>query len=676
MNCVFSSVIDDVVYREKSVIAEEPMYDLIICGLGSAGAAASSAAGRYGLRVLALERFTCMGGTGTGGAVIGYYYGSHGGLWETLEEQNRVSAVHKQPVYTESGYSKNAEEKKNVLEQECRRSKIDLRYDASVTGVYLVGKKIIGIQWIEPDGLKSARCGAVIDATGDAAVCALAGCKMLPLGRSFDGITQPVSSVRVHLNSEGEVVHRYRDDWIMDGRCSDEITETIIRSYSHHLSDIHSEDTPLLYLAPELGVRETRTIKGEKVLNWKDFINGNNGNNVIFYGYGNLDNHAQDRAFESEEQQDWSVAAGLFGINFSFPVPMEVLIPEGWDGILAAGRCLSAEHDIASAARQQRDMQKSGEAAAAMVYLASRNETKIMDIPYHELSTLLEQSGCLMAENDEGFKEIYSHIEMLNIPFIWYTDKNRIKSELASSKPGIAMWSANLLGSKIEKDLIIWMQKADKERKITSVKQLDYLAKHAAFALALSGKNIAAPVLREIVEEGDACECESSRRGNEKHSLVALYLLGKLADTDSLPLLLSIFRDTEKYIKKVLRWEQSLKSELYGSHPKWEKMVFQYFTHSYRALIRLAEKNKDLRTEIATEIYNKLETEKFKLINHLAVVTDKGQDNIPFPLTNTLRIATAFIMDRWGIAHGLWQTIKEESLSSREKRLVQKWNTV
>ena len=64
-------------------------YDLIVVGLGTAGAISLIAAGREGLKVLGVEQLYGMGGTGTIGAITGYYFGALGGLYKEMDEKEQ-----------------------------------------------------------------------------------------------------------------------------------------------------------------------------------------------------------------------------------------------------------------------------------------------------------------------------------------------------------------------------------------------------------------------------------------------------------------------------------------------------------------------------------------------------------------------------------------------------------
>ena len=148
-------------------------YDVIVVGLGTAGAVAAIAAARRGLRVLGLERMPAMGGQGTLGYVLPYYFGGRGGLHEELDRKTRQRM--KQGFVETNGLHPDC--KLFVLEQEAEKAGAEIRCEAALTGVYLEGKSVVGIQWLQSGQFSSARARVVLDCTGEAAVCVLSGCE-------------------------------------------------------------------------------------------------------------------------------------------------------------------------------------------------------------------------------------------------------------------------------------------------------------------------------------------------------------------------------------------------------------------------------------------------------------------------------------------------------------------
>lgn len=595
-------------------------YDVIVVGLGSAGAIAVIQAAMKGLKVLGIEKLNGMGGTGTIGAVFGYYFGSTGGYFETIDQE--VREMEAEGYTITNGI--NPELKKYILEQHAVQYGAAIRFESILTGVFMEDKKVTGIQWFDASGFHQAKSKVVIDCTADAEVCAMANCET-KVGRSLDQNTQPHSCVKVQLKND-RVTKSYTDCGYMDQRDGKLWANAIVESptLSFYLKDYYDEEERLLYLSPLHGIREGRFIEGEEKITLKDYLNDNVSDKPLFYAYSNVDNHGKDVALEDEAQQDWIIGAGLWGINFSVPVPLGALIPKGFEGILVAGRCLSVDHNIAPCVRMQRDMQKCGEAAALAAYIAIQKNIALKDVPYEELLPMLKETKCFDVNNNVGMKNIVSNDEKLNTPFTWMTDSRQIRETLATEKPGIAIWSAKRLGQNIRKDLKNWLKEGN-----------EHLVKNSAIALALIGDKDALPVLRTMVKQRDAFLPSTSRKYNQVHAHTAIYLLGKLHDKNSVPMLLDIITKPESCDNIHKIYNEFIAND--------DEYYFQYFSQSLIALLKIGEEYPETRNEIADVLRKRVFDQNFSVI-----ITFKGGSKIKYSMTGKIRWLVQQQLEKWG----------------------------
>ncbi|MFK7692220.1 FAD-dependent oxidoreductase [Paenibacillus sp. HJGM_3] len=609
-------------YREQGSVvvktAGDPIefsdrFDVIVVGLGTAGAISAITAANKGLRVLGLERLNSMGGAGTNGAIIGYYYGSPGGLFESIDEETRELEA--------MGYTKsrgvNAEVKKIALERRALDTGATVQYESAVVGVYMEGMAVRGVRWIGPEGIQQASCRILIDATGEAEVCSIMGAEMYGSGRQLDGKMQPFSLPVMAIRDQW-VHNMYSDHGYVDQTNQDELTQAILRSACifTHLPDQYNESTKFLKLAPQLGIREGRFILGEEQVTFADVVADRLSAEPLFYAYSNVDNHAKDIAFESELQQDWAVAASLWGLTLSVPLPLGALIPKGFDNVLVAGRSIAIDHDLAACVRMKRDMQKCGEAAALIAYLALDQGLSVRHVPYDQLRPLLLENGCLRPSNHVGMKDGLSVGEdETNQKVIWLTSLERIKEELAGDKPGIAIWSTRRLGAAINGTLKEWLSQTTADQQ--------NLRKNTAFALALQGDEAAIPHLRDCVRTRDPYVPRTSRKYNQARGYAAIYLLGKLGDVEIVPELLQIMRQRDQFIN------QSTDIEFINHNDEY---FFQYFSFSLMALIRIAERHPGIRGQLLETVVPLVEDPHFSIL-----VTMKPSKDVNYDMADTVR---------------------------------------
>ena len=629
--------------REVGDKSFERTGDVIVAGLGTAGAVALIAAARQGLRVLGIERLSYMGGTGTGGGVWGNYFGSEGGLYEDVDAEtaNLIG-----DEYTPSS-GIHPEAKKYALEKAAAACGAELCYETTVCAVYLDGKTVKGLRWIGPDGIGEAGARTVIDCTGDGEVCALAGCDFA-LGRAFDGQPQPYSNVRV---SAGKRLASGRSDsGYMDPTDAADLSEAVLRSNLEHLKDRYDGGQRLLYVAPQLGIREGRLAVGEETVSLADFLSDRVTSEPVFYAYSNVDSHSKDYAFEDEPMQDWIIGAGLWGVNFSIPIPLGALIPRGFDGLLAAGRCLAVDHGLAACVRMKRDAQKSGEAAALAAYLAIKNGVRLKDVPYGELTPLLKASGCLDEANNRGVVTLKSKDPATHRQVRWLTDPEAIREGLASPRPGIAIWSARRQGESLLPHLLGWLRSRDEN-----------LRKHSAFALALFGRQEAAPVLRGMVVHGDNTIAQTSRKSNPVRGHAAVYLLGRLRDREAVPALVDILLGRNPTTRQQLETIEDDGPNVTADY----EVCFQYFSHAMIALFKIGDRYADTRQSIAPVLLEAVTRPDFSQVFHL-----KYGAKYRYDITNLIRIYVARQLNAWAVPHGIYDQLGRETLTAREQRLL------
>ncbi|MEF2248433.1 FAD-dependent oxidoreductase [Paenibacillus sp. IITD108] len=608
------------VKRNAELNSPVDRYDVIVVGLGTAGAIAAIAAAEQGLKVLGLERLSAMGGTGTVGAVIGYYFGNKGGLFEEIDEE--VQRLAKLADYTKAA-GVSADLKKIALEQRMVAAGVTICYSATVIGVYMQNNAVKGVRFIGANGISSAEGRVVIDCTGEAEVSSMAGAAFHK-GRELDGKMQPFSNAIVWIENNA-VKTFYTDSGYVDCEDSSSFSKQVIQSACcwTHQPDVFSEEPKFVKLAPLLGVREGKFIIGEQNVTFENFITGSLTEEPLFYAYSNLDNHGKDVAFESELQQDWIVGAGLWGVNFSVPIPLGALIPKGLDGLLVAGRSLGIDHDLAACVRMKRDMQKCGEAAAMAALLAIRHNVPLREVPYAELKELLMPTGCLQKANHVGLRygvPSNDHHEPIRG---WLTDEQAIRSGLASEKPGIAIWSARNMGDAIRPQLWNWLASEDEL----------HLQRHSAFALALLGDSSAIPELRTIVQERDPFFPKSSRKYNQARGYAAIYLLGKLRDEEIIPELVNILHTREQFSNV------STDAEFINHDDEY---YFQYFTFAVAALFRIAEQYPAHRSLIEREIRAVIDDPEFSLY-----ITFKPSKDVLYNMVETIRSIAYSQFEAW-----------------------------
>lgn len=173
-------------------------YDTVIVGAGMGGVSAALAAARHGRKVLLVERMFAVGGLATLGLITIYLPLCDGKGRQVCKGLNdellRLAISHgfedKYPdtwldgkgldhhgQRFEVGY--NAQVFAILMEQKLKEAGCDILYGTNVVGVSKKNKAIDTLIVENKNGREAIRTNSVIDATGDADVCVLAGVPVL-----------------------------------------------------------------------------------------------------------------------------------------------------------------------------------------------------------------------------------------------------------------------------------------------------------------------------------------------------------------------------------------------------------------------------------------------------------------------------------------------------------------
>lgn len=571
----------------------EGRYDVIVVGLGTAGAQCAITAARHSMNVLGIEELTSLGGMAAAGEITEYYCGNKGGLYQEIDRQ--AAELENVPEWIPNAQGIGGWAKHLALQKNLARENVSLLFDSVITGVWREKNRIIGVRVLDGLGRRHAyRAAYTIDCTGDGLLCTMAGCDM-QWSQHILTPFQPFSNIRVILTEKG-VRCRNVDSGYIDPQDPWDYSRGILSSAGlpNFYPEDYAKEEPLLYNAPLLGVRESRRIVGEENVTFENILMETGVQNPAFFCYSNIDNHSRATAFESPLYQDWIAAAGLWSVYLKFPVPMGSLIPKGLEGILAAGRIISADHDAACALRMKDEMYKSGEVAACLAYLSVRHGLPAGKIPYSELRCELMRSGCLK-EGEHACALGYSGNDQLN-PLCQPETEEALRESLASPAPGIALWFARCHENFNPYDVVLtkWLES-----------EQELLRYHSAIALALGGRKACLPVLREMILDKHGNTLQNSRNFRHPYALLSILLAGRLKLTELADILYEIMASDCYADSTVLQ-----PNELCADR---EDLRFQYFTYSLVSLLRISENDPALQKQVRKLARERLKSQPFRL---------------------------------------------------------------
>ncbi|MFQ6131946.1 MAG: FAD-dependent oxidoreductase [Armatimonadota bacterium] len=289
--------------------------------------------------------------------------------------------------------------------------------DGRVTGVVVATKQ----------GLATIRAKAVVDCTGDADVAYFAGAETMKETGSLSPSTLLLNVTNVDKAEArkvdiGAVAKRAREKYPLippkwglstfpSSNCfyinhagtrdlgQFDTTDPVQRTEAESLSRRQVvqmvaamrefggealESVELIGTGPQIGVRETRRVKGCYVLTEEDAKSGRKFEDVIAWRSGHL-----DIGFVRLERMK------------IHDVPYRAILPEKVDGLLVAGRCISATHVAASAGKSMGNCVATGHAAGLAAATSVRRGCVPRAVNVSEVQDALRSDGVDLTRGGE-----------------------------------------------------------------------------------------------------------------------------------------------------------------------------------------------------------------------------------------------------------------------------------
>lgn len=416
-----------------------PAGRVLVAGGGPGGLPAAVAAARMGCEVTLVERYGFLGGMGTAGLVhpwMGVYSGKKrviGGIFKEIEEQLKARGAWKDGShFGKRHHCFDPEILKDVLMQLALQAGVRLLLHTLIVDAIVREGRIVGLVCESKSGRESIEGDVIIDATGDADVCARAGVDYV-LGRAFDGLTQPatvhfrmgnvdtprmpsreeINEIYAQAKVQGRITNprenllwfdTTRPDVIhfnttrvthVDCTDRDDLTRAEIQSRQQvmELVEFIVEQVPgfenayLLAVAPQVGVRETRHVIGEYTLTEEDVLGCNKPDDRVALGCWDVDIH--------NPAGEGTIIKQLPPGEY-YGIPWRCLIPKTLDGLIVSGRPISATHEAHSSSRIQPTCYALGHAAGIGAFLSVQEGKTPREVNIDKLQAELLHQGAVL----------------------------------------------------------------------------------------------------------------------------------------------------------------------------------------------------------------------------------------------------------------------------------------
>jgi glycine/D-amino acid oxidase-like deaminating enzyme len=418
-------------------------FDVTVVGGGAAGSSAAISAARRGARTLLVDRLPFLGGTST--AVLDTFYAFFtpgesvrrvvGGLgWEVVEHLKTAGVAFERPnTYgAGTGVTYDPEVLKVIWERLAEEAGVEILLHTWATGVHMHDGRVTAVRLWNKGGQSMVEAGAIVDASGDADLCAMAGvayddagstpnlqslstifrvanvevdrAASLPKPDLWALMREAAKSGTYHLpRLEGSwhrtphpgvvTVHMTRVPNVdatdprqltkaeMDGRRQ-------VQEYLRFLRDRVPgfEHAVLVATSPGIGVRESRRVAGDYRLTREDVLEARRFDDEIALCGAPIEDHVAG----TDTRWMYVPHSGVYGI------PYRSLLPSAVEGLLVAGRCFSATHDAHASARSMATCMAMGQAAGTAAVLAVTSGTTPRAVKVDVLRESLADDGALL----------------------------------------------------------------------------------------------------------------------------------------------------------------------------------------------------------------------------------------------------------------------------------------
>jgi len=343
---------------------------------------------------------------------------------------------------------------KLLLDRMAKQSGCDLLYHTFLSDSLVEDGKITGVVVQNKTGRSLIKAKRVVDCTGDGDVAANADC-YYEVGRASDSKCQPVTLMFTIGGVDWKRVEAFRrkymeehpdeqDKWKLKGVYAKAIKSGDMEPYqtgnmgwwwtptrpdfvgvnfTHviHIDSTKAEDlTKATIEAREqcyktidvyrkyidgmqncymvstpntIGIRESRRILGDYILNEEDLKAQREFEDGICYGSFFVDIHCIDGP--GMDPTVWHPPKG-----FKYHIPYRCLLPKDVENLLTAGRCISCTHIALGSIRVMVPCIAMGEAAGTAAALSLQNQVTPRQLGIDALKDQLRKQSCILSEED------------------------------------------------------------------------------------------------------------------------------------------------------------------------------------------------------------------------------------------------------------------------------------
>ncbi len=431
----------EIEWKRRVPVTKE--VDVFIAGGGPAGIAAAVTAARMGADVFLAEKQQCFGGAASLSGVPAFMRfsdGEHflaGGIGREVFDALYGEAED----YNTIEFSIQTEKLKRIYDDMMVGSGADFLFDTRLVDVQAEEGVISAVILQGHENLFAVKAKTYIDCTGDGTLAVMAGApwekgdgkgRMMPatLCTLWTNIDWSRAVVEVGLDPDNRMLSKAFEDGVfsvkdtslpgmwrlpedmgggnighvfeIDGTREEDLTRGILDArrrmpeyeyyYNHYLEGY--EKAFIVSTGANLGIRETRRIMGEYVLDEEDYAKrASFADEIGRYCYP-IDLHPiTPGAAKTKYEEEYTKG---YGKGNSYGIPYRCLLPKNTKNLLVAGRCISTSREMNGSTRVMPCCFITGMAAGAAAALAK--DGAVREVSVSVLREELQKRGAYLPE--------------------------------------------------------------------------------------------------------------------------------------------------------------------------------------------------------------------------------------------------------------------------------------
>lgn len=432
--------------RSLEVIAEP---EVLVCGCGCAGTAAAISAARTGASTMVVEQWGFAGGFITavvgpsldgfvdvrsglpivGGLALEFARLSGGASGQVASERYQPSTdlreLWENPDWKPLKFD--IELFKLYADRLMRQAGVRILYHTHIADVLRDGERVTGVVIVNKSGLGLVKPKMVIDATGDGDVATWAGApfdiaeELQPMSLHFrvanvkisadlrDQCTEVLKQAQKAgqldvfggpwLNPLGpDELYVNATRYLGNGANPEDVSAAEIkgREDAHLMFELWQKHVPgfknayFVATGPAVGVRESRRIRGDKILSLDDIVNHREQADVVLMGAWYHDRHPQK-----------SSGYHNLGLLRPYDIAYGTLLPRDLSNLWVAGRCHSADPEALASSRVTMTAMGMGQAAGTAAAMSVQAGTDSRGLKTTDLQAQLLADDVIILDRAE-----------------------------------------------------------------------------------------------------------------------------------------------------------------------------------------------------------------------------------------------------------------------------------